>query len=154
MDQRSFPFERHIFVCTFGQYCPQIDGNSLLVHKLLKEQIAAAGMKSKVRVNNSGCLDQCGHGPMIVEYPENVWYSHVTPDDVPVIVEQHLKGGVPVERLRYHPPKPRANKLLRDSEKRAGSDSPMGAVLAGKLFRSTIPMAENPTFRGIRSSAN
>jgi (2Fe-2S) ferredoxin len=108
----------HVFVCTSGEYCPLRDGASIEIHKAFKEQVAKAGLKGKVRVNNSGCLDQCGHGPNVVIYPENVWYSHLTPEDVPVIVGQHLAGGMPVERLRYHPKKPGANKLKRDAHQR------------------------------------
>jgi len=53
-----------------------------------------------MRANEAGCLDQCEHGVTVVVYPEGVWYGGVTPADVPEIVEQHLQGGVPVERLR------------------------------------------------------
>ena len=144
MHEKPSPFERHIFVCTSGDYCPRIDGDSLQVHKSLKEQIAAAGIKVKVRINNSGCLDQCGHGPMVVVYPENVRYSHVTADDVRAIVEQHLKGGVPVERLRYHPPKPGANKLLRDSEKRRRAGQPDGCRASWQIIPLDYPHRGKP----------
>ena len=112
------PFDKHVFVCTSGEYCPLLDGDSKQIHQAFKEQVAKAGLKGKVRVNNSGCLDQCGHGPNVVVYPEGVWYSHLTLEDVPVIVAEHLLGGHPVERLRYHPPQPGANKLRRDSKQR------------------------------------
>ncbi|MGA9767985.1 MAG: (2Fe-2S) ferredoxin domain-containing protein [Blastocatellia bacterium] len=118
MSNNETPFEKHVFVCTSGKYCPALDGNSLEIHKAFKELVAKTGLKGSVRVNNSGCLDQCGHGPMVVVYPDAVWYSHLTLDDVSVIVEEHLLNGRPVERLRYHPPKPGANKLLRDGEGR------------------------------------
>jgi (2Fe-2S) ferredoxin len=109
------PFERHLFVCTSGEFCPLLDGNSRDIHQAFKEQVAKAGLKGAVRVNNSGCLDQCGHGPNAVVYPDNVWYSHLTVEDVPVIIQEHLIDGKPVERLRYHPRKPGANKLKRDA---------------------------------------
>lgn len=116
------PFERHLFVCTSGEYCPITDGDSKEIHRAFKAAVAEAGLRGKVRVNNSGCLDQCGHGPNAVVYPDNVWYSHLTLEDVPVIVEQHLKNGQPVERLMYHPPRKGANKLQRDDnhKRRAG----------------------------------
>jgi (2Fe-2S) ferredoxin/ferredoxin len=109
------PFERHVFVCTSGEYCPVTDGNSKEIHKAFKDLSKKAGLKGKVRINNSGCLDQCGHGPMVVVYPEGVWYSHITLTDVALIVDEHLIGGKPVEHLRYHPPKAGANKLQRDA---------------------------------------
>ena len=108
-------FERHVFVCTSGDYCPSKDGDSKQIHKAFKELVAKAGLKGKLRINNSGCLDQCGHGPMAVVYPEGVWYSHLTLNDVPQIVDEHLVNGRPVARLRYHPPKMGKNKLARDA---------------------------------------
>ena len=74
-------FERHVFVCTSGSWCPRIDGDGLGVHARLKQAVAAAGLKGRVRVNHAGCMDQCGHGPMVVVYPEGVWYGGVTVDD-------------------------------------------------------------------------
>jgi (2Fe-2S) ferredoxin len=53
-----------------------------------------------VRINKSGCLDQCEHGPVVVVYPEAVWYGNVQPADAAEIVEEHLVGGRPVARLR------------------------------------------------------
>ena len=108
------PFETHVFVCTSGEYCPEKDGHSKEVHKKFKELVKLAGLKGRVRVNNSGCLDQCGHGPMAVVYPEGVWYSHLRVEDVQSIVDEHFVKGRPVERLRYHPKKAGGNKLERD----------------------------------------
>jgi (2Fe-2S) ferredoxin len=92
-------YERHVFVCTHGEYCPS-DG-SAEVHRFLKDRIAALGLKRSVRVNKSGCFDQCGNGPMVVVYPENVWYGGVTLDHARRILEEHLIGGRPVDELRY-----------------------------------------------------
>ncbi len=111
-------WERHIFVCTSGKYCPEVDGDGLGVHAALKQQVAAAGLRDRVRVNHSGCMDQCGHGPMVVIYPETVWYAGVRPEDVEEIVREHLVGGRPVERLRYRN-RPGKNKLPRDDHNRA-----------------------------------
>jgi (2Fe-2S) ferredoxin len=108
-------WERHVFVCTSGDWCAQVDGDGLGVHGQLKKLVGEAGLKDRVRVNHSGCMDQCGFGPMVVVYPEAVWYWGVKPADVEEIVTQHLIKGRPVERLRYrnHPGK---NKLSRDQE--------------------------------------
>lgn len=134
------PFERHLFVCTSGEYCPHTDGDSQAIHRAFKAAVAQAGLKGRVRVNNSGCLDQCGHGPNAVVYPENIWYSHLTLEDVPVIVEEHLKNGRPVERLRYHPPKAGPNKLLRDDEDKRRA----GQADACRADRPIVPY-EDPT---------
>lgn len=56
--------------------------------------------KGKIRVNSAGCLDRCDEGPVLVVYPEGVWYTYVDKEDVDEIVEQHLKHGRIVERLK------------------------------------------------------
>ena len=87
------------------------------MHSALKRQVALAGLKNQVRVNHAGCLDQCGFGPLVVVYPETVWYAGVEPGDVEEIVREHLVGGRPVERLRYRN-RPGKNKLPRDEQNR------------------------------------
>lgn len=97
-------FERHVFICTNQRdasaprgSCTH-DGKGEL-HGLFKEKMAAAGLKNSVRANKAGCLEQCEHGPVVVVYPEQVWYGFVQPADVEEIVREHLVGGHPVERL-------------------------------------------------------
>jgi (2Fe-2S) ferredoxin len=138
------PFERHLFVCTSGEYCPVTDGDSKEIHRAFKAAVAEAGLKGRVRVNNSGCLDQCGHGPNAVVYPENVWYSHLTLEDVPVIVEQHLKNGQPVEKLLYHAPKKGANKLLRDDNHRRRAGQTDGCRVDHPVVPQDDPTSGEP----------
>lgn len=69
------------------------------VRDRLKSELSARGLKKVVRANNSGCLDQCEHGVTVLVYPEQVWYGHVTVDDIAEIVEKHLIGGEIVTRL-------------------------------------------------------
>src|ERR1039458_2250887 len=75
------------------------DGKSDL-HTRLQQLSKEAGLGGRVRINKSGCLDQCEHGPTVVVYPEAVWYGNVRPEDAAAIVTEHLIGGRPVERLR------------------------------------------------------
>ena len=97
-------FQHHVFVCTNfrepgnprGSCTP--DGKSVLL-PLLQAGVKEAGIKPLVRVNKSGCLDQCEHGPIVVVYPEAVWYGFVHMKDVQEIVEEHLVHGRPVKRL-------------------------------------------------------
>jgi (2Fe-2S) ferredoxin len=111
-------FERHVFVCTSGEWCPTVDGDGLGVHASLKARVADAGLADRVRVNKSGCFSQCGNGPMVVVYPEGIWYAAVSPADAREIVEHHLVGGEPVERLRFRPATPGAHELERDPDGR------------------------------------
>ena len=54
-----------------------------------------------VTVFGSSCLGQCGMGPMVLVTPEQVWYSHVHPDEVPTVIERHLLGERPVTAMLY-----------------------------------------------------
>lgn len=97
-------YERHVFVCTNqrepGSARPSCNANGKAeLPKLFKQAADAAGLKDRVRINKSGCLDQCEHGPSVVVYPDAVWYGRVTAADVEEIVHSHLVEGMPVERL-------------------------------------------------------
>ena len=102
-------YERHVFVCTSGDSCPA-QGDVEKFVKVLRAGALSAGKKTEVRVNKAGCFSQCGHGPMIVVYPENVWYAGVQQSDLEEIVQSHILGGRPVERLVYAPGVKGANK--------------------------------------------
>ncbi len=97
-------FDRHVFVCEHKRPegsprgCCMARGGSR-IREVLKEAVRARGLAGRIRVNAAGCLDACEHGPSVVVYPEGVWYGGVTVADVKEIVESHLIGGKPVERL-------------------------------------------------------
>jgi (2Fe-2S) ferredoxin len=67
-----------------------------------KQRIKELGAASpgNIRINSSGCLDRCEEGPVCVVYPEGVWYTYVDQSDVDEIIESHLIGDKPVERLK------------------------------------------------------
>lgn len=92
-------YAKHVFVCTNGPYCC-FDGDPDALFRRMKKRVGATG-RDDIRINKSGCLNQCGHGPMVVVYPEAVWYAGVQAEDADAIVDEHLLGGTPVERLRY-----------------------------------------------------
>lgn len=61
-----------------------------------------------VTVTGSSCLGQCGNGPMVLILPDMVWYSGVQPDEVSLLIENHLLGGQIVKKMlyyRFHPQK-------------------------------------------------
>lgn len=100
-------FHYHVFICTntratgHPRGCCNQDGAAALRERF-KEEVARRGLKVSVRANSAGCLDQCEHGPTVVVYPEGVWYGFVQLGDVTEIVQAHLVGGKPVERLRLN----------------------------------------------------
>lgn len=104
-------FQKHVFVCTSGKTCTAQD--SATTFAILKDAVKAAGLAQQVRVNHSGCLGQCGHGPMVVVHPEDTWYDGVTAERARRIAAEHLIGGTPVEGFRYLAP-PGENKLPKD----------------------------------------
>lgn len=97
------PYVRHVFVCTnrrpdgSPKGCCASKGSDE-VRLEFKRQLDEHGV-SGVRSNAAGCLDACERGVSVVVYPDNVWYGGVTVADVKEIVETHLIGGRPVERL-------------------------------------------------------
>ena len=101
-------FEWHVFVCINQRDAAHPRGccggkNSAAVLEALRAALAVKGLGAKVRANKAGCLDQCEHGPTVVVYPEQVWYGFVGVEDVGEIVEHHIIGGRPVERLALPP---------------------------------------------------
>ena len=111
------PYRRQLFVCTYGAWC-KLDGSDA-VRGALKALVHDAGLQNDVRVTKSGCFGQCGHGPMAVMWPENVWYAKLKVEDVPELFEEQLKHARPVERLRYHADKPGSNKTAEVKAKEA-----------------------------------
>lgn len=76
--------------------------NAQEIRDYAKSRIKALKLsgKNKVRINNAGCLDRCDEGPVIVIYPEEVWYTYIDKDDIDEIINEHLMNGRIVERLR------------------------------------------------------
>jgi toluene monooxygenase system ferredoxin subunit len=136
-------YDRHAFVCTSGETCPT-QGDTEHYVKLLRAGAQKAGRRD-IRINKAGCFSQCGHGPMIVVYPENVWYAGVRESDLEEILTSHIIGGMPVERLRYAPGVKGANKI--DAEpKHAGAEqaSAPRATASGPVWQRVCGTSDVP----------
>ena len=68
----------------------------------MKARVKALGLPD-TRVNNAGCLDRCELGPCMVIYPQGVWYSCKTKEDVDEVISEYLQGGRVVQRLLLPP---------------------------------------------------
>jgi (2Fe-2S) ferredoxin len=98
-------YSHHVFFCCNprdgGRSCCN-DHAASEVRDYAKQRVKELGLsgEGKVRVNMAGCLDRCDSGPVMVVYPEAVWYTYVDRSDIDEIIDEHLVNGRPVERLR------------------------------------------------------
>jgi nitrite reductase/ring-hydroxylating ferredoxin subunit/(2Fe-2S) ferredoxin len=120
-------YDCHVFVCTSGEICPT-QGDTEKYVKVLRDGARQAGRQTEVRVNKAGCFSQCGHGPMLVVYPDDVWYAGVQESDLQEILTEHIIGGKPVERLRYAPGVRGANKTDAATHAPAAAPAPVPEV--------------------------
>jgi len=110
-------YDAHVFCCTNRRAdghprgsCAEKGGEAL--RDYMKSKAKALGLKN-VRINSSGCLDRCELGPTMVIYPEGVWYSVSTREEIDEVLEKHLVEGGRVERLMLQT----ADKLPKDRVK-------------------------------------
>lgn len=101
----ALKYEKHLFICTNqrpeGAPRPSCgDQHGLALIAAFKKAINDKKLGIPIRTQKSGCLDLCELGPTVVVYPEGVFYGNVQLSDVQEIVDEHIEGGRPVERLR------------------------------------------------------
>ncbi|WP_374403066.1 ferredoxin [Niveibacterium sp.] len=98
-------FKHHVFFCCNqrpeGESCCA-DHGAAEIQAYAKDRIKALKLngEGKVRMNKAGCLDRCDDGPVLVVYPEGVWYTYVDKTDIDEIIDSHIVGGKVVERLK------------------------------------------------------
>lgn len=96
--------DKHIFVCTSSRmngqqkgFCHSKSGVDICMEFM--EEIEERGLGGNVFVSNTGCFGICEKGPIVIVYPDNVWYGSVQPSDVEEIMDEHIEKGTPVKRL-------------------------------------------------------
>ena len=89
-------YRTHVMVCG-GTGCTA--SGSGKIQEALVSEIKKKGLEDEVKVVQTGCFGLCELGPIMIIYPGDVFYSRVTVDDIPEIVEEHLLKGRVVERL-------------------------------------------------------
>jgi (2Fe-2S) ferredoxin len=98
-------YKHHVFFCCNERDPPEAccaARNASAMQAYAKQKIKELGLNGKgsVRINKAGCLDRCEEGPVIVVYPEEVWYTYVDRDDIDEIIDSHIVHGRVVERLK------------------------------------------------------
>lgn len=97
-------FKYHVFFCTNQRApgemcCNHHDAQAMRDYAKARVKQLGAAIPGKVRINSAGCLDRCERGPVIVIYPEAVWYTYIDREDIDEIVDSHLGQGRVVDRL-------------------------------------------------------
>lgn len=88
----------HVLICG-GTGCTSSGSATLM--SALEEELKIRGLDDEIKVVKTGCFGLCELGPIMIVYPEGTFYSRVTPEVIPEIVEEHLLKGRPVTRLVY-----------------------------------------------------
>jgi NADH:ubiquinone oxidoreductase subunit F (NADH-binding)/(2Fe-2S) ferredoxin/Pyruvate/2-oxoacid:ferredoxin oxidoreductase delta subunit len=94
-------YEKHLMICG-ATGC--LSSGSQAVEQALIEEMEKRGIKDQYRLVMGGCPGFCEVGPIIVIYPDEVFYCRLKPKDMAELVEKHLVGGELVERLLYKGP--------------------------------------------------
>ncbi len=100
-------YQKHIFVCINQRdenavRCSCGEQNGIEIVNRFKELIQSHRLKMKVRAQRASCFDLCEQGPIMVVYPEGIFYGGVTPNDVEEIFTQHILNNQPVKRLQLN----------------------------------------------------
>lgn len=98
-------FKYHILICSHLKpsgkgCCPQFPAEDAI--SFLKEKTKALGITGvgKTRVSQAGCLGRCTKRPVMVIYPQAIWYRYESYDDLQEIIDSHLLKNTIVERLK------------------------------------------------------
>ncbi|NMA92479.1 MAG: NADH-quinone oxidoreductase subunit F, partial [Firmicutes bacterium] len=94
-------FEKHLLICG-ATGC--LSSGSAKVREALEQELSRRGLAGRFRLVMSGCPGFCEVGPILIVYPDRVFYCRIKPEDIPEIIEDHLVGGKAVERLLYTGP--------------------------------------------------
>lgn len=97
------PYARHVFICS-GAFCDP-EGKAQSLYAQLARKLGELGRydnPQRVKRGHTPCLGVCHSGPILVVYPDGIWYHQVDSDLLERIVEEHLRNGRPVEEAIYH----------------------------------------------------
>jgi (2Fe-2S) ferredoxin len=94
-------YRSHILVCG-GTGC--VSSGCKEVQDALVEELENKDLENEIKIVETGCHGFCEKGPIMIMYPEGVFYCEVTPEDMEEVVEEHILKGRTVERLLFNEP--------------------------------------------------
>ncbi|MGN0605260.1 MAG: NADH-quinone oxidoreductase subunit NuoF [Oscillospiraceae bacterium] len=97
-DASASKYKRHVLVCG-GTGCTSSGSPKII--ETLESELAKNGLTDEVQIVKTGCFGLCALGPIMIVYPEGTFYSMVNVDEIPRIVEEHLKNGNPIKEFLY-----------------------------------------------------
>jgi NADH:ubiquinone oxidoreductase subunit F (NADH-binding)/(2Fe-2S) ferredoxin/Pyruvate/2-oxoacid:ferredoxin oxidoreductase delta subunit len=100
-DRLAFKDKTYLLICG-GTGCHAT--GSVKVKDALEQELATRQLQEKIEVVETGCNGFCAMGPIMVVHPGDIFYQKIQIDDIPVIIDQHLINGKPVEKLLYKDP--------------------------------------------------
>ena len=95
-------YEKHVFFCCNQRdaeaerpCCANLGSQAARDYAKNRIKLLQQSGQGKIRINQAGCLDRCEEGPVMVIYPEGIWYTYVDHQDVDEIIDEHLLAGPP-----------------------------------------------------------
>ena len=95
MNEQKVPYRRVIYICTNmreedGRPACAKRGSEAICERF-KEEVKKRGLTGKIRAMKSGCMDLCEQGPNVMLFPDGIWHSAVSLEDVPALIDKYLQ---------------------------------------------------------------
>lgn len=108
-------YQYHLFICTNEREgscnsCGRFGTQQLRTYAKKRCKELGIHQEGNVRINSAGCLNRCEHGPVMVIYPDEIWYTFIDKEDIDDIIDKHLIKGEIVSRLLVERPLKRGSK--------------------------------------------
>ena len=101
-DLKILDYERHVLVCTGPRCAPETSSNLYALLKQKLKDLKLSHVPGGIQRSQCHCFGVCQGGPLLVVYPEGVWYQNVTSEILDKIILQHLIQGNPVQEHVFH----------------------------------------------------
>lgn len=156
----SRAYGRHVFICIHGN-CAEPEAGERL-HRRFSELNREYGLNKlsnpeRIKCSMADCLGICSGGPVVVVYPDGIWYHHVDEAKLEQIYQEHVLGGRPVEEFIFHrlyPPGQEpsyAPEVRGDEQGGRGAEEQRGETIPA-LQPSNLP-ASQPSAEAVRAAA-